>query len=303
MNPVYGRDLDLNLLRVFVVVAEVGSVTAAAERLYLTQPAVSAALRRLAQAVDAPLFVRQGRGLALTARGRRLLAGARPHLSALIDAALVTERFDPRTSDRTVRLGLADSTEPWLLPRLVRVLGRRAPRMTLVILPAQFRNVRELLTSRAAELAVTVADELPAGTLRRSLSHGTFRCVFDPRHARLGRTPTLEAYLSHEHVIVSYSGDLRGVVEDLLGVQRRVRVSIPSFHGVGALLTGSALVATLPDVVARDVRATHRHLKVTGVPAELRLAGAPLELIQRADLVDDPAVSFIAERIAEIARD
>ena len=69
MKAAYGRDLDLNLLRVFVVVAETGSATAAASRLYLTQPAISAALKRLAAAVGAPLFAREGRGLALTARG------------------------------------------------------------------------------------------------------------------------------------------------------------------------------------------------------------------------------------------
>src|SRR5512147_1871617 len=101
MNEGYGRDLDLNLLRVFVVVAEAGSVTGAAARLYLTQPAVSAALRRLTEAVGAPLFVRAGRGLALTARGRRMFAAARPHLAALLEAAFEPAKFDPRTSDRT----------------------------------------------------------------------------------------------------------------------------------------------------------------------------------------------------------
>lgn len=62
MPGIYGRDLDLNLLRVFAVVAESASVTDAAKRLYMTQPAVSAALRRLTTAVGAPLFVRSGRG-------------------------------------------------------------------------------------------------------------------------------------------------------------------------------------------------------------------------------------------------
>src|SRR4051794_23347656 len=94
-----GRDLDLNLLRVFLVVAETGSVTAAASRLYLTQPAISAALKRLTTTVGAPLFARQGRGLVLTARGRRLEATARPHLSALIEAALAPAAFDPKTSE------------------------------------------------------------------------------------------------------------------------------------------------------------------------------------------------------------
>src|SRR5512140_1803516 len=105
MPDVYGRDLDLNLLRVFAVVAEAGSVTAAASRLFITQPAVSAALRRLQVATGAPLFVRAGRGLALTARGEQLRAQVQPHLQALVDAALVPAQFDPRTSERTFRLG------------------------------------------------------------------------------------------------------------------------------------------------------------------------------------------------------
>src|SRR5262245_31538241 len=97
MPEVYGRDLDLNLLRVFAGVAEAGSVTEAASRLYLTQPAVSAALRRLSATIGAPLFVRSGRGLVLTSRGERLRAGLTPHLGALIDAALAPPAFDPKT--------------------------------------------------------------------------------------------------------------------------------------------------------------------------------------------------------------
>jgi len=118
MNAAYGRDLDLNLLRVFVVVAETGSVTAAARQLYVTQPAISAALKRLAASVDAPLFARSGRGLMLTARGEQVFASARPHLEALVDAAMSPRVFDPKTSERTVRIGLSDANEAWLLPPL-----------------------------------------------------------------------------------------------------------------------------------------------------------------------------------------
>src|ERR1700742_4362067 len=98
MNEVYGRDLDLNLLRVFVVVAAAGSVTRAAAQLYLTQPAISAALRRLRSSVGAELFVRSGRGLSLTPRGEQLFASARPLLQALLDATLSPPQFDPRQS-------------------------------------------------------------------------------------------------------------------------------------------------------------------------------------------------------------
>lgn len=299
MNEAYERDLDLNLLRVFVVVADAGTVTEGARRLYLTQPAVSAALRRLREAVGAPLFVRSGRGLALSTRGLRLLEGVRPHLEALVSATRAPPAFDPRTSDRILRLGLSDANEFWLLPRLLRVLEARAPRMRLVVVPVQFRTIGEALASARVDLAVTVADDLPVGTRRRPLFVGSFVCLFDPRHADLGVRPTLARYLAHDHVIVSYNGDLRGIVEDLLGVERRVRVSVPSFQSIGAVVEGTALVATLPAMVARDIVAMHPRLRVAKKP--FTLAGTAVELLTRAAVDDDDAVRFVRECIAELS--
>jgi LysR family transcriptional activator of mexEF-oprN operon len=300
MNNIYGRNLDLNLLRVFVVVAEAGSVTAAASRLYLTQPAVSAALRRLTSTVGAPLFVRAGRGLVLTARGQRLLASARPHLGALVEAALSPVTFDPRTSERTVRLGLSDVNEAWLLPPLLRVLAEQAPRMTLVVLPVQFRTVAEALSASVVDLAVTVADELPAGTRRVELFTGSFVCLYDPRHARPGKRLTLERYLEHEHVIVSYNGDLRGIVEDMLDVQRRVRVSVPTFQSIGAIVDGTSLLATVPVMVAREVTALRPHLRTMALP--FTLGSAPMELLWRSAVEDDGAIRFIRECVVDVAK-
>ena len=299
MNPGYERDFDLNLLRAFVVVAEAGSVTAAAGRLYLTQPAVSAALRRLTRAVGAPLFVRAGRGLSLTARGRQLLASARPHLEALLDAALAPASFDPRTSERTVRLGLSDANEAWLLPRLLAALARVAPRIRLVVVPVQFRTVGDALATGGVDLAVTVADALPADVRRRELFRGGFVCLYDPRHVRIARRLDREVYLAHDHVIVSYNGDLRGIVEDLLHVQRRVRVSVPTFHSVGAVVDGTALLATIPETVAREIRAHRPHLRTTAAP--LRLDGSAMELLWRAPTDDDPALAFLRELVARLA--
>src|SRR5262245_62334534 len=122
MKSVNVRDLDLNLFRVLIAVADTGSVTAAAAQLYLTQSAVSAALGRLKSALGAAVVARHGRGVVLTERGARLVADVRPHLDAVIKAALTPAAFDPRTSDRTLRLGLADTADEWLLPLLLRRL-------------------------------------------------------------------------------------------------------------------------------------------------------------------------------------
>jgi LysR family transcriptional activator of mexEF-oprN operon len=299
MNKVYERDLDLNLLRVFVVVAEAGSVTDAAERLYLTQPAISAAIRRLTQSVGEPLFARAGRGLILTARGKRLLETAQPHLAALVSAALSPPAFDARTNEETVRVGLSDTSENWLLPPLLRVLARDAPRMRLVVLPIQFRTVAAALVSDRIDLAITVADDLPPGTQRAPLFFGGFTCLFDPKSVDLPKRLTLERYLAEDHVIVSYNGDLRGVVEDILGHRRNVRLSVPSFQSVGAAIDGTGLLATVPEIVARDVLKNRPHLRTAELP--FRLGEAPIELVWRAATDGDAALSFMRQHITQIA--
>ena len=299
MNEHYGRDLDLNLLRVFAVVADSGSVTAAAGRLYLTQPAISAALRRLHDAVGAPLFVRQGRRLVLTARGQRLRAEVGVHLPALVAAALSPAEFDPRTSERTFRLGLSDSAEIWLLPPLLRQLGERAPRMRVIAVPVQFRTVGAALSAGAVDAAITVTDTVPAGVRRRDLYSGGFVCLFDPRHARL-RLPLREKdYFARDHVVVSYNADLRGIVEDLVRRPRSVRCSVSSFANVGAVIDGSPLLATLPRLVASQIRAVRPHLRMTQLP--FTLPGAAMELLWPAATDDDAPGRFLRDAIVAIA--
>lgn len=301
MNEVYERDLDLNLLRIFAVVAERGSVTEAAAQLYLTQPAVSAALRRLNEALGVRLFERQGRGLALTHRGSRLLDQVRPHLAALVEAAMAPPAFDPRTSDHTFRLGLADAAEAWLLPALLRVLKKEAPHMRIISLPVQFRTVGGAFARRELSAAVTVADELPASVKRRPLFTGGYLCLFDPRHAQI-REPLRERdYFAQEHVIVSYNGDLRGVVEDMLHKNRKVRCSVSTFHNVGAIVEGSTLLATLPETVARHLCARHPRLRTTALPFQLG-GSIPMELLWPAADDDDAAGRFVRDHIVRISK-
>src|SRR5688572_10717399 len=138
MNGLHARNLDLNLLPILVALADTGSVTAAAARLYLTQSAVSAALGRLKSAIGDAIVIRHGRGVVLTERGARLVAEARPHLDAIVQAALLPAGFDPKASERVLRIGLADSADEWLLPPLLRFLEVEAPRMRLMCSPIQF---------------------------------------------------------------------------------------------------------------------------------------------------------------------
>jgi LysR family transcriptional activator of mexEF-oprN operon len=216
----------------------------------------------------------------------------------LVDAVLSPGIFDPAASDRTLRLGLSDASESWLLPPLLGRLEQAAPHMRLVVLPVQFRTVGDALATHAIDLAVTVADELPNAVRRQPLFTGGFVCLFDPRHAKLKKKLSLESYLEHKHVVVSYNGDLRGIVEDVLGVQRDVRVSVPSFQGVGAIVDGGGLLATIPEMVARQILALRPHLRTASLP--FVLSGTSIDLLWTSATSDDPAVTFLREEIVHV---
>ncbi len=295
MSAVNARNLDLNLLPVLVAVADTGSVTAAAARLYLTQSAISAALGRLKSAIGEPIVIRHGRGVVLTERGARLVAEARPHLDAILQTALQPARFDPRTSERTLRIGLADIADEWLLPRLLRLLDIEAPRIRLVCSPIQFRTVADALATRRIDIAITVADDLPASVARRPLVRSHFVCVFDPRFVRLGARPTERAYLAQDHVIVSYNSDLRGIIEDSFGKQRRVRCSVASFASIGAIVDGGRLVATIPSIVASQILRIRPHLRIAPIPFSHQ--PGTVDLLWPTALDGDPAGRFVRDAI------
>lgn len=311
MNESYERDLDLNLLRIFAVVAEEGSITRAASRLYVTQPAVSAALRRLSAFVGAELFTRQGRGVVLTARGARLREATQQFLQPLVAATSAVPVFDPKAATDTVRMGLSDSLETLLLPDVLRVLRMQAPSIRLIIVPVQFRSVEQLLLSNAVDFAVSIADGLPRSILRKQLVLLPFElmrpiaashvCLYDSRFVKLPKRPTRADYFACEHVIVSYAGDMRGFVEDVLGTSRDVRVSVPSFSYVADVVDGSPLVATIPGMLAEHIVSLRPHLRIAPIPFELERANLDILWTRATD--DAPAATFVRELVEHVAND
>ena len=300
MNKDYVRDLDLNLLRAFAVVAEEGSITRAASRLHLTQPAISAAMRRLTAFVGAALITRQARGVALTSRGTELLVATQAHLQPLLAATMTVPAFDPMTSLATVNIGLMDGAEGVVLPPLLKMLRDEAPKMRLVIVPAQFRSVEELLLSKKVDLALCVAEALPRSIRRRALGFGRFVCVFDPRFRKLSRSPSKREYFASEHVAVTYASDSRGIVEDAFGKARNVRVSVPSFSYVADVVDGSPLVGTVPMMLAESVVKARPHLRIAPLP--VAHPQGRLDLLWSRVTDDDRPASFLRGLVERLAR-
>jgi LysR family transcriptional activator of mexEF-oprN operon len=164
----------------------------------------------------------------------------------------------------------------------------------------QFRTVGAELGSGLAA-AISVADDLPATIRRERLFYGGFTCLYDPRHAKL-RTLTEAEYFARDHVVVSYNGDLRGIVEDMYGKARKVRCSVSSFANIGAIVDGSAMLATIPELVAVKILATRPHLKTKPLPPTLKIEGSHAELLWPAVTDDDEPCKFVRAKIREIAK-
>lgn len=299
ISDTYARDLDLNLLRVFAVVAEEGSITRAAARLYVTQPAVSGSMRRLSDFVGAELFMRQGRGLALTHRGTRLLAVARTHLGPLVEGVVLEPRFDPKESTARVRLGVDDGLDAVVLPLLLERLRMTAPRMKLIVTHVNCHDVEDLLLAGKVDLAVCPAEE-PQRSIHREALVGpgegmSFVCLFDQRHVKLPKAPTTAQYFAQAHVAVSYSGDGRGVVEDIIGRDRDIRLSVPGFSMIGDVVEGSSLVATLPQLLAAHIQKTRPHLRTAKLP--FRLDAGTIDLLWPRTATTDQSIQFISAEL------
>jgi DNA-binding transcriptional LysR family regulator len=125
--------IDLNLVRVFVTIYETKSVTAAAERLFLTQPSVSYALARLRIALQDPLFVRGADGMTPTMCGELTYKKFSEAIASIDSAVELTKRFDPNTSSQRFRLAMSDIGELIFLPPILRLLQREAPNVELEV--------------------------------------------------------------------------------------------------------------------------------------------------------------------------
>lgn len=163
------RRVDLNLLIVFETLMHERSVTRAAEKLFLGQPAISAALSRLRTLFDDPLFVRTGRSMEPTARAQEIFAHLSPALDSISTAMSRASEFDPATSTAVFRIGLSDDVEFGLLPPLLRRLRAEAPGIVLVVRRANYLLMPNLLASGEISVGVSYTDELPANAKRKTV--------------------------------------------------------------------------------------------------------------------------------------
>jgi len=289
------RRVDLNLLIVFETLMHERSVTRAAEKLFLGQPAISAALSRLRTLFDDPLFVRTGRSMEPSARATEIFALLSPALDSISTAVSRAADFDPATSTAVFRIGLSDDAEFALLPLLLKRVRAEAPGVVLVVRRVNYLLMPTLLASGEISVGVSYTDDLPANAKRKVLRRSK------PKLLRADSVPgalSLDDFCKRPHALVSFAGDLSGFIDEELakvGRERHVVLAVPQFNGLGSLLSGTDIVATVPDYTA-DILTAAGGLRAEELPLETRTF--ELHMAWRGAQDNDPGEKWLRSRIS-----
>jgi len=251
------ENFDLNLLISFDALIRERNVSRAAEKLHISQPAMSNSLKRLRDYLGDPLLVRTRRGMEPTEKALELEPLIRQSLALAQSALSPSDTFNARISDRTFRILVSDYVEGTLISALVHHFQSVAPDITLDILTLSDGSFEDL-EKGSIDLAINRFDSIPQSFHQRSVWQDDFSCLVSSS-SLLANNMTLKAYLAARHVWVSKTGigvgtgmsesSQRGWVDDELaglGYERNICVYTRHYQIVPRLLHQTDMVATIP---------------------------------------------------------
>jgi DNA-binding transcriptional LysR family regulator len=254
LNEIDLSRADLNLLVLFETVLEERHVGRAAARLSLSPSAVSHGLGRLRVLLNDPLFLRTPKGVVPTARAAELAAPIADVLARVRSVLSTAEPFDPAVSMRRFTIGAPDGISAVVLPPLLAALRRTAPGIDIgvrQILPTPARVWHAAVTeleARAMDMAIIPSDDIPVRFAAPVLYEEDFVIAVRAGHP-FADDPTLDRFCALRHLLVSYAGDARGFVDEVLakrGRSRHVALTVPSFMFALATIAETDLVSALP---------------------------------------------------------
>ena len=293
---------DLNLLKAFDALYAERHVTRAGQRIGLSQSAMSGALTRLREVFDDELFVRSPTGMLPTPRADDI-AGPISSSLQLMQSVLQDDGFDPALADHIVTIAMTDYAAFVLLPPLLARLAVEAPRLELRIRGIFGKDeVVDLLDSGEASLALSVPVDTSARIMTRLILREGFACIARPGHPAFAKGADIETFAAAPHLLVSPEGDRTGVVDRklaVLGLTRRVVLSLPQFLVAPFVVAETDLIATLASRVAKRFAAASLGIVVHEPP--IAVSDFSLAMMWHRRVDDHPATVWLRDCIAGIA--
>jgi DNA-binding transcriptional LysR family regulator len=305
MHELHLESMDLNLLLALDALLEARNVTRAAEKIGITQSAMSHVLSRLRTVTGDALLVRAAGGMVATPRAEALAPPIRRALDDVRMALRAPSRFDSKTARMFFRVGTSDYGELILLPRIVSRLEREAPGIDLRV-TQHTEPGPGLLAEGTLDLVVApvrLGDEA-SGMYAVKLFDERFVSVVRRGHPLAKKKLTLARFAAASHALIAPRGAGGSFVDEALarlGLSRHVAVTVPHFLVAPHLVVGSDLVLTVAERVAR-LLAAPLGLVVLTPPAELRLEGFTVSALWHERTHADPAHVWVRGLFTEIAK-
>jgi DNA-binding transcriptional LysR family regulator len=296
------RRYDLNLLVAFDILIAERSVTAAARRMGVGQPAMSNALARLREMFNDALLVRTPSGMQPTARALELAEPIARSLAGLREDVFGARIFSPATDTRSFRIGISDQAEAALMQDVLRTVQREAPGVRIIARSVEMRLGSELLATGAIDLAIGYFPEVDADLEVATLYHETFVCLFDAQACGLNPPLSLDDYTAVPHILVSLRGEPFGHIDELLqkaGRTRFVVYTTPHFLAVTFLLHGFRAVAAVPRRLAENC-AEAASLSICPVP--LPSDGYDVRMAWHRRTTPDPAQAWLRGIVSSVGQ-
>lgn len=295
--------IDANLLAALDALLREKSVTRAARRLGVGQPAVSHALSRLRDHFKDELLVLNGRDYVLTARAEKLAVVVAHATRALSEVFEDTPSFDAATSSYRFVVACSDLFGVLVIPELLRTLKREAQNVE-VELRAIVTTSKESILAGGVDLALGVFEDVPIGINQQPLYDDPAVCVVREDHEQVGSRLTLEIYGQLPHLEI---GPVADAISELhidralaaIGKRRHVTLRVPYYLLAPHILEHTDHVATL-SAGGAEILCRMARLRVIEPPIELP-AYRFSQIWQNAHN-DDRAHTWLRERIAGICQ-
>lgn len=294
---------DLNLLPTFIALMEERNVTRAAERLGMTQPALSNALNRLRVMLRDPLFIRERYGMQPTEKAQELAPVIAAALATLDDIVLGQQEFDPAQADRLFTIAPNSYVEYVLMPAVVTRLREQAPGIKLRLTPFGTDLAETGVVSGSTAMVIGRITDPPDNLVVQHIMDDSLACVVRADHPVIGDSLSREQYEALKHVNMLPPGRLRAGLFQALqkqALKREVAVSVTHFLAVPELVAVTDYCSTLPRLICRQLVRDTR-LKV--VPAPVDLGTFPVEVAWHVRYRHDPAHRWLRGLVADVARE
>lgn len=295
------RSVDLNLLTVFDALMREQNMSRAAERLGMSQPAMSAALQRLRLTLKDELFVRTRQGMVPTPRAQSLYGPLQAALGMIGDTLSTEDRFEPATSTRQFRL-LADSyLEIMGLGHLLAELQRQAPGVELLSSPVVDSDVSAALRRLEADVALDYVPVEAGHIASEILSSERLVVIARRDHPRIQGSLSLEQYLAESHVMLPLRSREYTQLESALGGQSLPRLkaaTVTHFSAMPAVVSQTEHLATLPGRLAQLYA---RSFAVQSLPFPVDIEPVPIWMMWPQVLENDAGHRWLRDILRKMA--